>query len=161
MRSSRRRSRIRSRIPKWSARRSDLMRSHCRSEQSRVRFNGDLSLSDEINWLPCYKWFKKSSGWNVNRGHPVYRAPLIALATRREGGHDVFTHSSFRPRFLYDETTMRPVNPATVHAVILSKEPMYNHIVDDTILHSGPRSSLPTRDDRRIALLHGRWRSFH
>lgn len=45
---------------------------------------------------------------------------------------------------------MRPVNPATVHAVILSKKPMYNHIVDDTILHSGPRSSLLTRGDRRI-----------
>jgi len=72
------------------------------------------------------------------------------FSPRREGGHGVFTHSPFRPRFLFDETTMRPVNPATVHAVILSKEPMYNHIVDDTILHSGPRSSLLTRDDRRI-----------
>lgn len=27
---------------------------------------------------------------------------------------------------------------------------MYNHIVDNTILHSGPRSSLLTHDNRRI-----------
>lgn len=63
----------------------------------------------------------------------------------------IFTHSSFRPRFLFNETTMRALNPLTVYAVILLKKPIYNCIVRDTILRSGARSSLLTRANRNTA----------
>ena len=63
----------------------------------------------------------------------------------------IFTHSSFRPRFLFNETTMRALNPLTVYAVILLKKPIHNCIVRDTILRSGARSSLLTRANRNTA----------
>lgn len=37
----------------------------------------------------------------------------------------IFTHSSFRPRFLFNKTTLRALNLLTVHAVISFKKPMY------------------------------------
>lgn len=61
----------------------------------------------------------------------------------------IFTHSSFRPRFLFNETTMRALNPLTVYAVILLKKPIYNCIVRDTILRSGARSSFLTRANQK------------
>lgn len=73
----------------------------------------------------------------------------------------IFTHSSFRPRFLFNETTMRALNPLTVYAVILLKKPIYNCIVRDTILRSGARSSFLTRANRETLPLSSRMPMVH
>lgn len=93
-----------------------------------------------------------------------YQHPVCIMASNwssRSSGQNglkprIFTHSSFRPRFLFNETTMRALNPLTVYAVILLKKPIYNCIVRDTILRSGARSSFLTRANRETLPLSSR-----
>lgn len=98
-----------------------------------------------------------------------YQHPVCIMASNwssRSSGQNglkprIFTHSSFRPRFLFNETTMRALNPLTVYAVILLKKPIYNCIVRDTILRSGARSSFLTRANRETLPLSSRMPMVH
>lgn len=87
---------------------------------------------------------------SISLGHHVYRAALIVLAENEKAATTYLPTVRFVLDFFSTRRQCGPLTPRPFNAVILSKEPMYNHIVDNTILHSGPRSSLLTHDNRRI-----------